>query len=130
MIRKTLFFLCFGLLVAPLAHAADDPSIQGQLRTDIQAAMQELIENASHEGTYRHYDAVAGDLLHLQEPNLHAGIVKKGDYYVSCADFTDQNGRKIDVDFLVLDFSGEIRAVQGIVHKINGEKRPYDLEDS
>ncbi len=43
MIRKTALILCLSLLSAPFAEAGDDPSIQGQLRTDIQAAMEQLI---------------------------------------------------------------------------------------
>ena len=129
MIRKTALVLCLSLLSAPLAQAGDDPSIKGQLRTDVQAAMEAFIAHQTIEGTYRHYDPVDGRLLHLEKPNLHAGIVKKGDYYISCADFTDQDGRSIDVDFLVLDAGGEIRAVQGLVHKIDGKKRPYHLEN-
>ena len=129
MLRKTAYLLCLSLLVAPLALAGDDPSIRGQLRTDIQHAMQEFIAHRHVDGIYRHYDPVEGRLLHLKQPNLHAGIVKKGTYYVSCADFTDQDGRSIDIDYLVLDVGGEIRAVQGIVHKVDGEKRPYHLEN-
>ena len=128
MIRKTVLLLCLSLLAATFAHAADDPSIKGQLRTDIQSAMKDFITHQTIDGVYRHYDPVDGRLLHLEKANLHAGIVKKGDYYVSCADFTDQDGRSIDVDFLVLDAGGEIRATQGLVHKIDGNKRPYHLE--
>ena len=43
---------------------------------------------------------------------------------------SDQTGRKIDVDFLVIpDGSGGLRATQGIVHSIDGTKREYHLED-
>ncbi len=129
MIRKTTLLLCLFALAAPLAQAGDDPSIQGQLRTDVQTAMKDFIAHQTVEGTYRHYDAVDGRLLRLEKPNLHAGIVRKGEYFVSCADFSDQDGRAIDIDFLVIDAGGEIRTVQGIVHKIDGDKRPYDLED-
>jgi len=130
MIRKIAFCLSLGLLVTFAAHAADDPSIKGQLRTDIQGAMQGYIDHQTIDGAYRLYDPVDGRLLHLEKANLHAGIVKKGEFYVSCADFTDQNGRKIGVDFLVLDAGSEVRAVQGFVHKVDGEKRPYDLENT
>ena len=128
MYAKTLLLVCLALLAAPAAQAADDPSIKGQLRTDIHEAMQEFLADRTDDGTYRHYDAADDRLLHLKDANLHEGIVKKGDFYVSCADFTDQDGRKIDVDVLAFDFGGKIRAVQGFVHKVDGDKRPYDLE--
>ena len=116
------------LLVPTASQAADDPSIKGKLRTDIQAAMQTLIDDLSVDGALVQYDPVDGKILELREPVLHAGIVKKGHFYVSCADFKDQQGRKIDVDFLVLDHDGQLRATQALVHKIDGNKRPYDLE--
>ncbi len=129
MIRKTALLLALSLLTVAIAFAGDDPSIKGHLRTDIQTAMQSFIDHQMVDGVYSHYDAVDGKLLRLKEANLHSGIVKKGDFYVSCADFTDQQGRSIDVDFLVLDADGKIRAVQGLVHKIEGTKRPYHLEN-
>ncbi len=79
-------------------------------------------------GVYRHYDAVAGKLLDLKFEKLHSGIVKKGDFYVSCADFVDQSGRAVDMDFLVVPAGKKVRTVQGLVHKVDGDKRPYHLE--
>ena len=112
------------------AQAADDPSIQGELRTGIQASMQDFVAHQTVDGVFRHYDPVEGRLLHLEQANLHAGIVKKGDFYISCADFVDQDGRKLDLDFLVVDAGGDLRTVQALVHKIEGDKRPYDVETS
>lgn len=130
MLRTLAFLLASIAFLAPAVFAADDPSIRGELRTDIQDAMKDYLADQMLEGTFRLYDPVEGKLLRLEAPRVHAGIVKKGDYYVSCADFTDQDGRSIDVDFLVLDFGHEIRAVQGLVHKVDGEKRPYHLENN
>lgn len=129
--RLTLvaFALMVGLTFAAAPGlAGDDPSIQGKLRQDIQSSMQHFIAHQTVDGTFVHYDPVDGKLLHLSRPNLHAGIVKKGDFYVSCADFVDQDGRKIDVDFLVVDAAGALRTTQALVHKIDGAKRPYDVE--
>ena len=120
--------LCL-FLVSPLtAYAADDPSIQGQLRTDIQASMQTFITQNTIDGQYRHYDPVSGTLRNLKPGKVHAGIVRKGDFYVSCADFTDAAGNTLDLDFLVLPTADGVRTVQAIVHKVDGNKRPYDLE--
>ena len=46
--------------------------------------------------------------MHLKLKKLHDGIVKKGDYYVSCADFEDANGNLVDMDFFVLTRDGEM----------------------
>ena len=112
------------------ALAGDDPSIKGDLRQSIQAAMNRFVEEQTVEGVVRLYDPVAGTLLLLRLEELHSGIVRKGDFYVSCADFVDDHDRKIDVDFLVLPASNELRATQAIVHSIDGKKREYHLESN
>ncbi len=35
---------------------------------------------------------------------------------------------KLNLDFLVIEAGDELRTVQAIVHTVEGEKRPYDLE--
>ncbi len=117
-------FLLGGLA----AHAGDDPSIQGEVRARIHQAMNVFVADQSVDGVVRLYDPVEGRLLRLRFAGMHQGIVKKGDFYVSCADFMDQDGRKIDVDFLVIPVGDELRATQGIVHSVDGSKRKYHLE--
>lgn len=117
-------------LVLPLSNSAfagDDPSIKGQLRTDIQKAMQGFVAKRTVDGAYLLYDPVTNEVLRLRDVDLHKGIVKKGDFFVSCAGFKDQRGREIDVDILVLQDGDDVRATQAIVHKVAGRKRPYDL---
>jgi len=90
--------------------------------------MQDLIARNTVDGVYWHYDAVSGELLGLRLAEVHEGIVHKGSYYVSCADFKDEGGNVYDLDFLVLPTGDELRAVQALVHKSDGVKRPYHLE--
>ena len=110
------------------AWAADDASIQGDLRANIHGAMNRFVADQTVDGVVRLYDPVDGKLLSLESYELHSGIVKKGDFYVSCADFVDQDGRKIDVDFLVLPKNGTLQTTQAIVHSVEGKKRKYHLE--
>lgn len=114
--------------LAALSHAADDPSIGEPLRSQIQTSMQEFITGQSHDGIYPHFDPVTGELRQLRLKKLHSGIVKKGDYFVSCADFTDADGKLVDLDFMVLKRGDRLHTQQAIVHKANGKKRPYHLE--
>ncbi|MCH9649286.1 MAG: hypothetical protein K0U98_13685 [Deltaproteobacteria bacterium] len=121
------------LLVASVAMgtatlAADDPSIQGKLRLGVQESMSSFIDQQTVNGIYRHYDPVSGELLVLTPGEVHAGIVKKGDFFVSCADFVDHRGREVDMDFLVVQDGDRLLTVQGLVHKVDGKKRPYHLE--
>ena len=109
--------------------AADDPSIQGKTRANTQKAMAEHISDNTYNGSYIVYDAVTGELLRLKFGKLHKGIVKKGDFYVSCADFTNASGSKYDLDFLVVDNGEEFEVYEAIVHKVDGNKRKYSLEN-
>ena len=116
------------LALAFTAQAADDPSIKGDLRKNIQASMNDFIQQQNINGSMYVYDAVDGKLLKLKLDKLHSGIVKKGDFYVSCADFRDGDGRKVDIDFLVRPSDNGLITTQALVHSIDGNKRKYHLE--
>lgn len=127
---RALVFSCIIVILGSAAFAADDPSIKGELRTRIKAAMSRYVESQTIDDVVRLYDPVEGQLLHLKFKGLHSGIVHKGEFYVSCADFVDQGGREIDVDFLVLPDGDTVRTTQGLVHAIDGKKRAYHLESN
>ena len=122
-------FLGISLLFSqPAALAADDSSIKGDLRQAIMESMAAFIKNQMVNDTFIIYDAPQGQLLKLKFAELHEGIVKKGDFYVSCADFYDSSGRKIDLDFLVIEDGDQLKTIQAVVHSIDGKKRKYHLE--
>lgn len=125
-------FLTFGLLcsfiMSGMATAGGDHSIKGQLRTDIMASMNNYIEASSVDGTFYMYDAVKGKLLRLKFEKLHKGVMKMGDFYVSCSDFTDGQGSKVDLDFLVVPGKDGQVTTQAVIHAVEGHKRKYHLE--
>jgi hypothetical protein len=124
--EPTVYF--FLSLFFSLAQAADDPSIGQPLRGEVQAVMGAHISARTVGGVYRHYDAVTGELMALTLQELHAGIVEKSGFYVSCADFVTPGGEVVDLDFLVLPSGEGLVVSQGLVHKRDGVKRPYDFE--
>ena len=127
--RLLLVLVTFLLFSATdILFAGDDQSIKGAKRTNTQKAMSEHIDQNILNGNYVIYDAVSQKLRSLQFKELHKGIVKKGDFYVSCADFTDSDGNKFDLDFFVAEKDGKFHVQQAFVHKINGEKRHYSLD--
>ena len=123
---STIFGL--SILTITTVTAADDPSIKGELREDIKASMMSFIDSNMINDKYYIYDAVGGKLLDLKFAKLHEGVVKKGDFYVSCADFIDNNGTKVDIDFLVIKDGDTLKTIQAVVHSLDGEKRKYHLE--
>ncbi len=111
-----------------LAVAGNDPSIKGESRTNIQLAMSTHVTENSIKGQYLIYDSKKGELKHLKMTKLHDGIVKKGEFFVSCADFEDQQGKVYDLDFLVSSKGDGYRVIQSIIHAENGNKRKYHIE--
>lgn len=111
-----------------LLQAGDDPSIQGNLRDNIKESMNHYIAGQTINERMYLFDALQGKLLKMELVELHEGIVKKGDFYVSCADFVDQHGNAIDVDFLVRAKREQLITTQAIVHSVDGNKRKYHLE--
>jgi hypothetical protein len=133
-LHKTLVWTLaaiFSLSIAAttVAIAADDPSIKGALRENIKASMMSFIESNMISDTYYIYDALGGKLLELKFAKLHEGVVKKGDFYVSCADFVGENGTKVDLDFLVIKDGDNLKTIQAVVHSLDGKKRKYHLEN-
>ena len=78
--------------------------------------------------TYYICDAVGGKLMELKFAKLHEGVVKKGDFCISCTDFVDKNGTKVDLDFLVIKDGDNLKTIQAVVHSLDGKKRKYHLE--
>jgi hypothetical protein len=122
-----VFFYLF-IAATTVAFAADDPSIKDPMRTNIKASMMSFIESTMINNTYYLYDAVGGKILELKFAKLHEGVVKKGDFYVSCADFVDKKGTKVDLDFLVIKDGDNLQTIQAVVHSLDGKKRKYHLE--
>ncbi len=116
------------VILTSAAFAADDPSIKGALRDNIKTSMMAFIENRMVDDTFFIYDAVKGRLMKLNYDKLHDGIIKKGAFYVSCADFIDENGKKVDLDFLVIRDGDNLHTIQAVIHAIDGKKRKYHLE--
>lgn len=116
------------LTLSPLSQAGNDASIKGDLRSNIKISMNQYIEGQTIDGRMYLFDGQQGKLLKMELVKLHEGIVKKGDFYVSCADFKDQNGAVVDVDFLVRPNEGLLITTQAIVHSFDGNKRKYHLE--
>ena len=125
---RKLPLLILSFMLSSSIYAGDDPSIRGDLRSNVQKSMSNYIDHQSIDGRMYVYDAVDGKLLKLKLEKLHSGIVKKGKFYVSCADFIDQKDRKIDIDFMVRLKAGELITTQALVHSVDGDKRKYHLE--
>ena len=117
------------LVICIPGMAGNDPSIKGALRENIQDAMLDHIKETKLDGAYVIYDSVDGELVKMALEELHSGIVKKGNFYVSCADFKSADGVKYDLDFMVAESQGRLKVFQALIHKVGNDKRAYHLEE-
>ncbi len=117
------------MISLPLVFAGNDPSIKGFERVAIKTAMGQHVQTNTIGSRYVIYDNQKGELKRLTLDNIHEGIVRKGEFFVSCADFRDADGALYDLDFLVAKEGPEYRVIQALVHAVEGKKRPYHLED-
>lgn len=128
-LHRSLFLFIFMLMISSLVSASNDTSIKGELRTNIQNKMKQYITNQSIDKKLYVYDSVQNKLMELDFVELHTGIVKKGNFYVSCADFIDQDNKKVDLDFMVRPSGEVLITTQAIVHSVAGNKRTYHVSD-
>ena len=82
---------------------------------------------AKNGGRYPIFDPDSKNVVQLEFKGLHKGVVvkgKQGKYYISCADFTDEEGKKYDLDFLV---SPDLEVMESLVHKKDSKKFDYGV---
>ena len=126
--RKFYAGLLAAALIGTAAYAGVGKEVNAELSAAAIASMQAFIAERSVDGVFLHYDPVAGELLELELKLLHVEVTKKDGFYVSCANFIDQFGRPVDLDFLVVRDGDEFKTVQAIVHRLAAAKRPYTLD--
>ena len=124
-----MYISMFLLLISNTINAANPLPIPDKLKINIQNAMKEYISEQTFDEKLYVFDAIQNKLLKLKFKKLHPGVVKDGDFYLSCADFVDQNGKKVDLDFMVKSTGDMHITTQSIVHAVEGKYRPYHVGD-
>jgi len=100
---------------------------------DIRNAMKSYVEGktAANGGTFAIKDPDTGETLQLTLDRVHERVGKTGDYYYSCADFSDAEGGAWDLDIDVADVKGTLGVVDVRIHKENGvPSYTYDDADN
>ena len=110
--------------------ALADTGIAETHRDAIQTAMGNHIKDVSDKngnGMFPMFDPGKRTVVQLKFDKFHNSVEIKGrsyPYFISCADFTDKNGVKYDLDFLV---SKNHHVVAVLIHSINNKKTKYDI---
>ena len=128
--KITLSTVCsIFVLITGLAWA-EHPGVATSHRDAIQKAMMTHIEEISEKnanGMYPVFDPDAKAVVQLKLKNFHDSVEIMGratPYFVSCADFTAEDGTLYDLDFLV---SRKYGVVATLVHAKNGKKIGYEI---
>jgi len=117
------------VLIAGLAWA-EHPGVVTNHRDAIQKAMMTHIEEVSEHngnGMYPMFDPDAKTVVQLKLKEFHDSVEimgRKTPYFVSCADFTAEDGTLYDLDFLV---SRKYGVVATLVHSKNGKHIKYEI---
>lgn len=123
--ERIVFVLSLAVLMAGPALAVEPSEKDKQA---IRGELNQFLQRQTIDGKFFHYDPIEGRMLVLQFDEVHEGIKPAGELFVACVDFRDQFGRKLDVDIIVAPAKGSYRAIQALLHKVDGEKRSYDLQ--
>lgn len=91
-----------------------------------------VLKQSEKNGTLEIMDPVTGKKRYLKLKRIHERVGKTGDYYYSCADFTDtQSGELLDLDIDVEYKDGNLDVVDVRIHKLDGKQRyTYDENDN
>lgn len=125
---RVMLMAALVMALAGPALAGDDPSIPKAEKKKIQASIEKHIKGLSQHGLYPIFDPESRLLVGMKYETLHKAVGKKGNYFVSCADFTGIDGIKYDVDLLVGKKGKSYQVVESLIHKRDGKKSPYDVQ--
>ena len=128
--KITLSALCFTIVLMASLAWAEHPGVVTNHRDAIQKAMiMHIKEVTEHNGNgmYPVFDPEAKVVVQLKLKEFHDSVEIMGratPYFVSCADFTAEDGTLYDLDFLV---SRKYGVVATLVHAKSGKKISYEI---
>ncbi len=72
-----------------------------QTRVELQRTLEQYVNAKTEDGIYPFFDVEAGEARRLTLKKLHPVIFQKQRYYLMCADFIDEGGSDVLVDYIV-----------------------------
>ena len=106
-----------GLLMSLLVIFAGSAHAKLSLNDKVllQSVMQQHIEKSLVNGAFLHLDAASGSVRPLHQEAAHPIILRMGKYFVLCADFRDDSGDVVNVDFYLAPQSRSYVVFQSVV---------------
>ena len=81
-----------------IAHASQMQETKVRLQSDLQKHIYRSLVN----GAFHTLDSKTGEVIALYPRVSHPMILQMGEYYVMCADFRDDAGNDVDIDFYMI----------------------------
>ena len=105
-IKATILGVCAAVLLSLSVAQA----LTLEEKVQLQLLLIEHVESATaDDGRYVFTDAMSGADHRLYAANLHPKIMDFGELAVLCADFYDEDGTRVEVDFLAAPENGTHR---------------------
>ena len=101
-LQKSLRFLTLALFVIFSGPSAMAASINNSTRLALQSELRSYISTKTTSGAYTFFDEDNGSIQELKIKAIHPVIFVKGDRFLMCADFIDQKGKKVVIDYVML----------------------------
>ena len=102
--------LCFGLPSSAAEIGQED-------KVGLQISLMDYIDRHSVDGRFMHFDTGQRSMVAYYPANLHPMIVPVGDIYFLCADFRDETGSEVEVDFVAARDGEGFRVLQTMVNQ-------------
>lgn len=128
--KISTLFLSLAIFFCSTLAWAEHSGVATTHRDAIQNAMKAHIKDVTEHnanGRYPVLDPDSKTIVQLKLKGFHDSVELKGrnaPYFVSCADFTADDGTPYDLDFLV---SRKYAVVGTLVHSKGGEYFSYDI---
>ncbi len=121
MCRNIVASVLFLLVTTSVAAAPCESPIDPGVLNQVQAATRSFIDEHLVDGVYLYYDSATDTLRRLEFKMLHPLISKDGDLYIARADFFDDEGRPVNMSFLVVMHDNRPRTLQAVAHMMGPE---------
>jgi len=99
--RLAIFSRLAAILIFAAPSVALADKIDAETHIGLQIALEQHIKVNSATGYYRFEDISAQQSLELTLLHLHPVIYKIGGSYLMCADFLDDSGETVLLDFII-----------------------------
>ena len=99
MLRVSCAFMSSLLAVVLGVAVVASAKSNSHVKASLQVAMQQHIDRSLVNGAYLYLDPATGSVNKLYPVSPHPMIMRMGEFFVLCADFRNDQGTTVNIDF-------------------------------